>query len=274
MNRVICVKGHFYDGDKYSVCPHCAEGVAAATPEHFAVARGNVEEIKEVKKEKKGLFHKKDKTPELPVSNVKEEKTEMYMEDVISEPEVIQNTPKEESIKIKSVKSISPAEELPKPKPRMEEAVPVVASLSDAFSKVAEKPQTVVEEGKTVGFYSTGQASEPPVGYLICIVGEDFGTGFPLKSGNNSIGRSASMDVALMDAKVSRQKQAYVMYEPYKREFYIKPGESSGLCYFNDEVVLGPVKMKQFDTLTLGDTKLMLIAVCCEQFSWDDYMKE
>ena len=62
MNRVICIKGHFYDGDKYSSCPHCAEGVAPIEPDHFAVAHGAEKEEKEEKKEKKGFFHKKEKT--------------------------------------------------------------------------------------------------------------------------------------------------------------------------------------------------------------------
>ena len=49
MNRVICIKGHFYDGDKYSSCPHCAEGAAPIEPDHFAVAHGAEKEEKEEK---------------------------------------------------------------------------------------------------------------------------------------------------------------------------------------------------------------------------------
>ena len=60
------------------------------------------------------------------------------------------------------------------------------------------------------------------------------------------------------------------MYEPRKREFYMKPGEGTGLCYLNEELVLEPVKMKAFDLILLGDTKLMLVPVCCERFSWDE----
>lgn len=123
-------------------------------------------------------------------------------------------------------------------------------------------------EGKTIGFFSVGLDKEPPVGYLICIAGEDYGTGFPLKSGNNSIGRSSSMDVVILDAKVSRDKQAYVMYEPYRREFFLKPGESSGLCYLNEEVLLELKRLQAYDEILLGDTKLILIPVCGEKFSW------
>lgn len=290
MNRVICIKGHFYDGDKYSSCPHCAEGVAAIEPDHFAVVKGAEHEEPEGKKQKKGLFKKKE-AKQAVMPTVQEDKTAMYSE---KEAEAIvsgSHSAKIVSAHRQETEPLNPAPQMPAaqqppvaPQPStvpqasgiQTSAVPQAPvmpqpSLSAAFSKVSAPPQSAPDEGKTIGFFSTGHATEPPVGYLMCVAGEDFGMGFPLKSGNNAIGRSQSMDVVIMDAKVSREKQAYVMYEPYKREFYVKPGESSGLCYFNDEVVLAPTKMQPFDIIMLGDTKLMLFPICCDRFSWDDY---
>jgi len=267
MNRVICVNGHFYDGDKYGACPHCAEGTAPIEPEHFSVARGAEKEEKEVKKEKKGFFKKKEVKEEIAPTPVQEDKTAMYSDVSV---ETISSTQHETEQKMDSV-SIQPSiQPMVQPVMRQPEIAPPPSSLSDAFMKVTEPPKDNLDDGKTIGFFSTGHSTEPPVGYLICVAGEDFGIGFPLKSGNNAIGRSQSMDVVLMDAKVSREKQAFVMYEPYKREFYIKPGEGNGLCYFNDDVVLAPMKISAFDTIMLGDTKLMLIPVCCDRFSWDN----
>ena len=267
MNRVICVKGHFYDGDKYEACPHCADGVEAIEPSRFSVAQSRGQEEKgEVKKEKKGLFRKKETKPEIQPVAEREDKTEVMHpaeEKSVSKPmpEVWEEKPSQS-------RSIQPFfAEQPKSESRQQNNKE--ESLSSAFSKAGRLPQEDLDEGKTIGFFSTGH-SEPPVGYLICVAGEDFGTGFPLKSGNNAIGRSQSMDVVVMDPKVSREKQAFVMYEPHKREFYIKPGESSGLCYFNDEVVLAPAKLSAFDRIMVGETKLMLVPVCCEQFSWED----
>ncbi len=269
MNRVICVNGHFFDGDKYEACPHCAEGAAPIEPERFSVARGAEKEEKSVKKEKKGLFIKKKETKvEINAVPVPENKTAMYSE-------VKEEVSYKQPVEVSERRSVSqkPVEE----EREISNTPPVShSSLSAAFKQVSEPPRAArenLDDGKTIGFFSTGQSTEPPVGYLICVAGDDFGMGFPLKSGNNAIGRSQSMDVVVMDTKVSREKQAFVMYEPYKREFYIKPGEGNGLCYFNEEVVLAPMKMQAFDTIMLGDTKLMLIPVCCERFSWDDYAK-
>ncbi len=124
------------------------------------------------------------------------------------------------------------------------------------------------KDGRTIGYFSTSGGTDPPVGYLICVEGDDYGIGFPLKSGNNSLGRASSMDVVIMDAQVSREKQTFVMYEPHRREFFVRPGDGSGLCYLNDELVMGPKKMEAYDRLQLGNTKLMLIPVCGEKFSW------
>ena len=64
MNRVMCKNGHFYDGEKYQECPHCADGVAPIAPSHFDVVHQNAvkQDDKKEKKEKKGLFKKKEVT--------------------------------------------------------------------------------------------------------------------------------------------------------------------------------------------------------------------
>lgn len=247
MNRVICVKGHFYDGDKYEECPHCAAGVEAVKQDPFSIRHSEIEEEKP-KRDKHGFFHRKDKKE-------KEEKTSIgnaYEKTVLLQEK--DNKAEEESEQYGEQKQYSQPEKS--------------QSLSAAFAASAQTSDKS-DEGKTVGYFSKGKI-EPPTGYLICIAGEDYGMGFPLKTGNNSIGRSVSMDVVIMDEKVSREKQAFVMYEPRKREFYMKPGEGTGLCYLNEELVLEPVKMEAFDLILLGDTKLMLVPVCCERFSWDE----
>ena len=78
------------------------------------------------------------------------------------------------------------------------------------------------------------------------------------------------MDVVIKDPKVSREKQAFVMYEPKNRQFFLKPGEGSGLCYLNGDVVLAPIEIHAYDKIGVGDTELMLIVVCCEKFGWED----
>lgn len=304
MNRVICVKGHFYDGDKYETCPHCASGVEAIRQDPFSVRHSELEEEKisgkknegKTRREKGGFFHRGKKeeaalNPEVrPIADSvqgtvllqesaqseiswqksgqnSEQKYEQAPEQracfaVTGQEAIVQDAAEQGAGGQGTIWQGAIEREVQKSQDSVSQ------SLRAAFDASAKTGETG-DEGKTVGYFSTGK-TDPPVGYLICTAGEDYGMGFPLKTGNNSIGRSVSMDVVIMDEKVSREKQAFVMYEPIKREFYMRPGEGTGLCYLNGELVLGPVKMKAFDLIMLGDTKLMLIPVCCERFSWEE----
>jgi len=128
---------------------------------------------------------------------------------------------------------------------------------------------------KTVGYYERSMGTEPVVGWLICLTGGHFGEDFRLKSGRNFIGRSTEMDVVIAkDSAVSREKHAIVVYEPKGRKFLAMPGEAKELCYLNGDVVLTPVEINSGDKLSLGETELMFIPCCGEEFSWDDVKKE
>lgn len=63
-----------------------------------------------------------------------------------------------------------------------------------------------------------------------------------------------------------------IVYEPKKRVFYIKSGESSGLTYVNDEIVMETKQLEAWDKITLGDSDFLLIPLCCDRFSWEDYI--
>ena len=154
-------------------------------------------------------------------------------------------------------------------------------SLQDAVSAAVNAPapspadvQPDLDDNKTGSYYAQSMGADPVVGWLVCIEGSYFGESFKLKSGRNFIGRSSSMDVALTgDNSVSRERHAIVIYEPKARIFIAQPGDSRELFYLNDEVVLNNEKLKNFDVLTIGNLKMMLVACCGEHFSWDDVKK-
>lgn len=157
---------------------------------------------------------------------------------------------------------------------------PPVVSLAQTVSQITESVNVsnAMEEddddSKTVRYYETESGTEPVVGWLVCIQGQDIGKSFNLKDGRNFIGRSSKMDVVIQDSSVSRDKHAVIIYEPKRREFLAQPGESRELSYLNDEVVLNFNKLKPYDVLQVGATKLMFIPFCSESFSWDDVKKE
>ena len=145
-----------------------------------------------------------------------------------------------------------------------------------------QKPSTLIDTDKTVGFFSANVGStekmpkvstEPVVGWLVGIKGEHFGESFNISSGRNSVGRSASNSIVMAkDFTVSREKQAWIIYEPKKREFYIQPGEGSSLSYLNGEMIMTLQKLKNGDVIDLGSGQYMLIPLCGENFTWEDYI--
>lgn len=270
MEKVICANGHFYDGDKYKECPHCAEGKPPARPSAFSVERGPVQERPESGKaeEKRKLFGRRAKD-----RRSREHRGETQQNAGVIEEKMQGTDAGGDHGTMILRQDMAVSEENSEKKERISEQYSYEMPVQN-YQENEQVTELIEEggqnEGETIGFFSAGLDKEPPVGYLICIAGEDYGTGFPLKSGNNTIGRSGSMDVVVLDVKVSREKQAYIVYEPHKREFFLKPGDSSGLCYLNDELLLEPKKLQAYDEILLGDTKLMLIPICGEKFSWKE----
>jgi len=74
------------------------------------------------------------------------------------------------------------------------------------------------------------------------------------------------------DDAVSRSKHAWLTYEPKKRNFYIQPGEGSGLTYLNGDNVMESKKLSAKDVLEFGNGQYMLIPLCGDDFTWEDYL--
>lgn len=202
-----CDNGHFYDGDKYMVCPYCSQ---TATGADVTVSAGN------------GTMMR---TPEEVEESGEEGRT---------------------------------------------------VSLHDAVNAAANMTTSaLLDDNKTVSYYSDAIGTEPVVGWLVCITGEYFGESFKLKAGRNFIGRASNMDVVLGgDTTVSRERHGIIVYVPRNRMFIAQPGESRELFYVNDKAVLDNVQMKDNDIIDIGNTRLMLVTCCNEHFCWEDITKE
>ena len=122
---------------------------------------------------------------------------------------------------------------------------------------------------------NTSSASDPVVGWLVCVKGVHFGESFCIGTGKNSIGRNSDNRIVVWaDKTVSRVKHALIVYEPKKKQFYLQPGDSSGLTYLNDEYITESKIMKAHDVVELGESKFVFIPLCGDNFSWEDYLSK
>ncbi len=122
------------------------------------------------------------------------------------------------------------------------------------------------------------EAIEPPVGWLVCVKGMEFGKAFPIKNGQNTIGRAPSCAIPLLgDGYVSRGVHAKIKYEPIKRKFTLIAGDTSGLTYLNGEDIDVPCELKAYDKISLSAgvadaNSYMFVPLCGENFTWEDYI--
>lgn len=142
------------------------------------------------------------------------------------------------------------------------------AGGSAAGAKKAEEGRTVAVDMKKVGI-------DPVVGWLVCIKGPSRGRDYRIRSGRNSIGRSEAMDVQIQgDDTVSRENHAFMVFEPRKRTFSIRPGDGRGLVYLNGEEVIQASEIKGYDLVELGETQLLFMPLCGEKFHWNQTTEE
>ncbi len=285
VNVTKCQNGHYFDKNKHPVCPHCGAGaMTVAAPEK--------------KKTGKSFFKKREKEVTVADNEIKTQTNRIKVEDVpvtdTGRAIVIEDVPTEGDFRDNNIttedkptegvfvnekeveQEPSNAEE--KVEEETQETVSNDSSLSNQIKKVTAENDT-----KTIGMFALKGSktegntfnTEPVVGWLVCLKGKNFGNDFRIVSGKNSIGRNDTNDIVLTgEESVSREKHAQIMFEPRKKEFFIKPGESSGFTYLNNETIFEVTKLKNNDILEFGETKFLLVCLCGENFDWKDYIVE
>ena len=254
---VKCENGHFYDANKYASCPHCA--------------KMSGEKIENVKVSEK-ISDKSSEWKCTKCGNVNNGKfcVECGAKRELSEPVKKQDQSND----------FGPVLVEKEPEPHIVKKPSAEKSLKEDL-----KSDTVYDDDKTKGIFvkkvspkspetSTEVVqSEPVVGWIVCIEGNDLGKSYHIVSGNNSVGRLSENDIVLNDEHVSRKKHAIIVYEPKKRNFFIRPGEGSQLTYLNNENIMEAKPLKQNDVIEIGNGKYIFIPLCSEKFSWEDYIK-
>lgn len=146
------------------------------------------------------------------------------------------------------------------------ETIAIYDSLTEQVSK-SDLPDHRHDE--TVSIYDHLHSKvEPVVGWLASIAGPQIGKDWRLIAGKNSIGRSEQMSVSIDDDSVSREKHAFISFDPKKSTFTLMMGDSSGLVYCNDDEVTLPVKLKAYDRIEVGKTIMIFVPLLGEHFQW------
>lgn len=287
MKLVKCVKNpyHFYDAEKYAVCPHCEAASGQGDAREFVQGRSSAEQS-----EWKNASGRRTHSENLSNVTVLERRNNRSVSGQNDDKSnITQIQQKHNSVwNMSGSSSLNATSEKEEPNHTSESQLSgenlsdsVVIIAEDAISKVSENSLAAsvikakemdTEEVKTVALYDFGE-QEPVVGWLVCVSGVYKGESFNLKSGRNLIGRSGKMDVVLAkDLSVSRDKHAALFYDFRKRKFHIAQGDGNGIIYVNDDMLMETKEIHDYDMIELGRGKFLFRSMCGDCFTWDDYV--
>ena len=114
---------------------------------------------------------------------------------------------------------------------------------------------------------------DPPVGWLVVIRGPGQGRFVAIGNGSNSVGRDEDdrIRIDFGDETISRRGHSTITYDPRGKKFYLQHGSGKNLTYLEGNPVLAPTELAGFSRIAIGNTELLFVPLCCEQFDWEDY---
>lgn len=274
MKILKCENGHYFDNDAYATCPLCG-----ADP---AVKKGAEGEKRSIVFGRPRAAAEEGKVVSRRGSNAEEDSVTVALP--------------RGNFPAQAEAETARKQEAPAPQPAPEPAaVPPQQDLKEALQQAS-----ATSSGKTLSYFSAKVQAEaaspqpaapapvfapapgsvpvsspedPVVGWLVGIEGPHLCETLPIFTGLNSIGRSDSNRMVLAkDPAVSREKHAFVTFEPKSRQFYLRPGDSSGLTYLNGQYIYETKPLAAGDTIELGRGKYYFLPLCGENFSWDPYL--
>lgn len=144
-------------------------------------------------------------------------------------------------------------------------ANPLDSGIEDCSSA---KPANVFRTDTT---YASKDVFNPVVGWLVCIKGAFRGAVFQIHSQYNYIGRAKHMDICIpTDSHISAEKAAVLAYDNSEKAFFLAPSSGRTVVRVNGSFVTASVVLKEYDVLTIGETKLLFVPLCGDHFDWNN----
>lgn len=122
--------------------------------------------------------------------------------------------------------------------------------------------------GGTV-YIETGSI-RPIRGWLVCVEGDAKGKDYRVCGDRNTIGRGPENDIVLdFDNTVSKGANAVISYDNRNNKFFIYFGEAKNNIYVNDQLLMVPIELKDYDVIDIGSSRLLFRSFCNERFNWE-----
>ena len=154
------------------------------------------------------------------------------------------------------------------PSPRKEDGGSPTMPAENPLREVPKVECTMPEMG-TTPVMRARCGFDPVAGWLVGVDGSMAGRSVELMAWANRIGRSAQSDVRIPeDPTVSWEDHACIDYDRMTHTFTLIPGRFVNTIYLNGEALYAPRYLKAYDRVLLGETEMMFIPFCGEEFQW------
>jgi len=131
-------------------------------------------------------------------------------------------------------------------------------------------PSMAAKTGAAQSGDTMASAFDPVAGWLVVLDGPGKGNFRAIYYGQNSIGRGSEQRVSLDfgDQSISRDTHAFIVYDDIDRKFYVRDNHKPNLVRLAGRPVMSPMELQDRQEITIGDTKLLFVALCGRAFDW------
>ncbi|KOR32207.1 hypothetical protein TI05_08695 [Achromatium sp. WMS3] len=158
----------------------------------------------------------------------------------------------------------------PIPLPSWQDVGETIGTQNSSSSESSKKVPQRIDSLKRPQDLKTRCTIKFLVGWLICIEGSAKGQDFRIYSERNFIGSGNNMDICIKDdAAISESHHAEINFDARSNKFYIATKNSND-TYLNAKLVKAFTPLDSWDTIKIGQTKLLFVALCGSNFNWID----
>lgn len=251
MAVIRCPRGHYYDEQRFSRCPHC--GISAGGGEAGAGTAGTPKAESE---KKRGLLSWLDREKTVALSREKAAALEQAQAQKAGDGGSLGTGADDE--KTMALSSTGSGTESG-----------TGSKIEDSSTVALEALAGEEDDQRTIGFFSGAKGNDYVTGWLVCLEGPEKGRDYRLHHGFNRIGRSFNMDVQVIDdPAVTREGHCSVVYDDRQNQFSVIPS-SGALTYYNGQLLTGPERLKIGDEISLGNSRFEFVPFCREGRIWE-----
>ncbi|MDD6327476.1 MAG: FHA domain-containing protein [Eubacteriales bacterium] len=243
-----CKVGHFYDGDKFSACPHCKNSSGAASSVKPVVSMRKQEEEETSNKtiskyDYANLVSRRKNSTESPSEFDSDNQNMSQLAQ--SSQELQQN---------QSVQQ--------RPSEKYVQATNTYSQQAVGYESVI---QTYTQQPQSDQTFDYG----PVVGWLVGISGSEYGKSHELYAVDNTVGCGSSNVVVLRDKQyVYPENHAVISYDFNMGVLYINYAMSVGAVFMNGMQVTMNMPLDYMTTFQVGDSVFMVVPLCRDGFNW------